>query len=409
MERALSLVHVAPKTTIDRFAARTVFSALTNFRQGCLQIALPDGSLLRFGLPHHPLCARVSVHDWRLFRRLLWEQDIGAGETYAEGWWDTDNLPALCRMFVRFHNLWNSHSWFRPFMRARNFVAWKLQRNTRSRARKNISYHYDLSNELYATFLDDTLTYSCGVFPSPQSTLAEAQRAKLDFVCQQLELQPGQRVLEIGCGWGSFAIHAARHYGVSVHGITLSRQQLELARDRVAAAGLGNAIALELRDYRDLTGTYDHIVSIEMFEAVGHEYYRQYFRTVDHCLRRGGRFFLQTITIPDQRYDRYRREFDFIKKHVFPGGVLASLERILRTTKHCTHLRLLAMRDIGPHYATTLRHWRTRFLHQLDRLQELGFDRRFCRLWEFYLASCEAAFTERHIGDAQLLFVRDAV
>ncbi|GBD27747.1 Tuberculostearic acid methyltransferase UfaA1 [bacterium HR30] len=213
-------------------------------------------------------------------------------------------------------------------------------------------------------------------------------------------------MLEVGCGWGSFAIHAAKHYGATVHGISLSQKQLEWARQRVLQEGLEQQIELQYLDYRDVNGQYDHVVSIEMFEAVGHEYYRDFFTAVDRCLRPGGRFFLQTITIPDQRYDAYRREFDFIKKHIFPGGLLASLERILSTTKKYTRLRPLGMRDIGPHYAATLRAWRQRFLQALPKVYGLGFEPYFARLWEFYLASCEAAFATGHIGDAQMVFER---
>ncbi len=393
----------------DQQAAQVLFESLVRAKlPRTLDIQLPDGSSTTFGPQPTQNPVRLAVHRWEVFRRVLWEQDIGAGETYGEGWWDTNDLVGLCRMLLRSQELWTAPSWARALFRLVHWVRWKSQRNSLRGSQTNIAYHYDLSNEFYRLFLDETLTYSCAWFHNEETSLAEAQRAKLDYACHQLQLQPGQRVLEIGCGWGSFALHAATHYGVEVHGISLSRKQLELAQERAAEAGLGDRCRFDYVDYRNVQGTYDHVVSIEMFEAVGHEYYRHFFKAVDRCLRPGGRFFLQTITIPDQRYDRYRREFDFIKKHIFPGGLLASLARILETTKQHTQLRLLAMRDIGTHYTRTLHEWRQRFLAALPQVRALGFDTRFARLWEFYLASCEAAFAERHIGDAQLLFERQS-
>ncbi|MCX8072810.1 MAG: cyclopropane-fatty-acyl-phospholipid synthase family protein [Candidatus Binatia bacterium] len=384
-----------------------VLSGLASLESGTLKLHLPDGTQHTLGRGTPML--QVQIHRWETFRRILWEQDIGAGESYAEGWWDTNDLAQLCRLFVRADSaLWNQRSVVKSLLRLPRAVSWALQRNTRSGSRRNIAHHYDLSNDFYRLFLDSSLTYSCALFDPPSLSLEQAQHAKLEFVCRQLGIQPGERVLEIGCGWGSFALHAAKHFGAFVHGISLSQKQLELARERCSAAGISDQVRLDFLDYRDLTGTYDHVVSIEMFEAVGHEYYPAFFTAVDRCLRPGGKFFLQTITIPDQRYDAYRREFDFIKKHIFPGGLLASLHRILWATKHYTQLRLLFFRDIGPHYARTLRTWREQFLQHLPQVQALGFDRYFTRLWEFYLASCEAAFAAAHIGDAQLIFERRA-
>jgi cyclopropane-fatty-acyl-phospholipid synthase len=283
-----------------------------------------------------------------------------------------------------------------------------LHANRPARSARNIQYHYDLSNDLYQLFLDDSLTYSCAVFEPADLSLAQAQTRKIDQICRRLELRPGLALLEIGSGWGAFAIHAARHYGCRVTSLTLSRQQLELARERVAAAGLEAAVDIRLCDYREISGSFDRIVSIEMFEAVGYEYYRVFFEQCDRLLRPGGRMFLQTITVPDQRFERYRREFDWIRKYIFPGGLLASAHAIATALMRYTDLRIEWMQDIGPHYARTLRCWRERFLARRAEVDRLGFDERFHRMWEFYLASCEAAFATRHIGDVQMLLRRPA-
>jgi cyclopropane-fatty-acyl-phospholipid synthase len=278
--------------------------------------------------------------------------------------------------------------------------------NTLRGSRRNIGRHYDLSNDLYRVFLDESMTYSCGVFTSPTDTLEEAQRAKLDGICRRLGLQRGQHVLEIGSGWGSFAMHAAQHYGCRVTSITLSAEQQRLATERIAAAGLSDLVDIQFRDYRKMTGLFDHIISIEMLEAVGYEYFATFFRACDRLLKQHGRMFLQTITVPDQRFDSYRREFDWIRKYIFPGGCLASVAAVNETLKRHTTLQMEWMREIGTHYAPTLRHWRERFFAKLPEVRRLGFDDRFIRMWEFYLASCEAGFATRYIGDVQMVLSR---
>jgi cyclopropane-fatty-acyl-phospholipid synthase len=281
-----------------------------------------------------------------------------------------------------------------------------MRANTLRGSRRNIHAHYDLSNELFQIFLDDSMTYSSAVFPSESSTLDEGQLEKLDGICRKLDLDEGDHILEIGSGWGSFAMHAASQYGCRVTTLTLSEEQQTLARQRIREAGLENRIDVQLRDYRAMTGQFDHIVSIEMFEAVGFRYYGAFFGACERLLKPHGRMFLQSITIPDQRFDTYRRDFDWTRKYIFPGSLLASIQGIADALKRRTTLRIDSMTDIGPDYARTLRMWRERFLGRVEEVRRLGFDDRFIRMWEFYLATCEASFAARYIGNVQMILTR---
>jgi cyclopropane-fatty-acyl-phospholipid synthase len=277
--------------------------------------------------------------------------------------------------------------------------------NTREGSARNVHAHYDLGNAFYRLFLDDeTLAYSCAYWPDGRTTsLAAAQRAKLDLLCDALELSPRDHLLEIGCGWGGMAIHAARTRGCRVTAITVSREQHELARARVAAAGLADRVAIELRDYRDVSGSFDKIVSIEMLEQVGYEYLPRYFDTCARLLAPGGRLAVQTITMPDERFEAYRSRVDWMQTYVFPGTLIPSLGAIRAA---CAPFSLVDSRDIGPHYAPTLRAWRERFVASLPAVRALGFDTPFIRTWLLYLAFSEAAFSERTLGDHHLLFAR---
>jgi len=387
-----------------RLAARAVLRALAAWHGGTLTLELPDGSVRTFGDGGDPRVS-VGIKDWRVFWRFLTTSDVGAGEAYMDGELTTSDLVALCQLCLLASSIEQRSAWGLP-ARLRHAALRIAHANTLTGSRRNIRHHYDLSNDLYQLFLDDSMMYSCALFEHDDDTLAAAQRKKLDDICQRLELMPGHHVLEIGSGWGAFALHAAGQYGARVTSITLSEQQLALARQRVAEAGLSSQVDIQLRDYRQVTGLFDRIVSIEMFEAVGYEYYGAFFSTCSRVLKPGGRMFLQTITIPDQRFDRYRRDYDFIKKYIFPGGVLASLTGITAALKRHTDMRVDWLRDIGLSYAKTLHCWRERFLSHLPEVRQLGFDDRFIRMWEFYLASCEAAFSIRHIGDAQMILVK---
>jgi cyclopropane-fatty-acyl-phospholipid synthase len=276
-----------------------------------------------------------------------------------------------------------------------------LRRNTRAGSRRNIAAHYDLGNDFFALFLDASMMYSCALFEDPAATLAEAQRAKLDAVCRKLALGPGDHVLEIGTGWGGFALHAASRYGCRVTTTTISRNQHELARERVRAAGLEARVTLLLEDYRDLRGRYDKLVSIEMIEAIGHQYFGEFFRRCDALLAPGGRMLLQAITIADQRYEAARDEVDFIKRYIFPGCCIPSVTALARAMTASSTLRIEHLEDIGPHYATTLARWRDNLLGNAARVRALGLPESFLRMWVFYLCYCEAGFAERALGDVQ--------
>jgi len=390
----------------DRVAARAVLAAMRRWHAGALTLVLPDGERVHIGDAERPPEVTVTIRDWTFFRRVLAAGDIGVGESYMAGEFTASDLVKMCQLFLRDESLTpHRTAWTLPARAWHRALQW-ARANTLRGSRRNIQAHYDLSNDLYRLFLDENLLYSCAVYARNGESLEEAQQRKVDEICRQLALEPGMEVLEIGCGWGALALHAAAIYGCRVTGITLSDQQLALARERVAAAGLADRVRLELCDYRHASGRFDRIVSIEMFEAVGYENYAPFFRACSDLLAPWGRMLLQTITVPDQRFDAYRREFDWIRKYIFPGGLLASVAAILDTVRRHTDLRLEWLRDIGPHYAPTLRAWRERFLANLPAVSHLGFDERFVRMWEFYLASCEAAFAVRHIGDAQLVLAK---
>jgi cyclopropane-fatty-acyl-phospholipid synthase len=392
-----------------RIAARLVLAPLARWRAAALSLTLPDGRVLDLGDRCAPLRATVRVKEWRFFWRALTGGDIGVGESYMAGEWECDDLVALCRVFLRDQTILNYRSGWTLLARLHHVYLRIARANTLAGSRRNIAYHYDLSNALYRLFLDDSMMYSCAVFARDGMSLEEAQRHKIDEICRRLALQPGHEVLEIGSGWGAFAIHAARAYGCRVTSLTLSEEQQRLARERVAAAGVEAQVDIRLCDYRAIEGQFDRIVSIEMFEAVGYEYYGAFFGQCARLLKPGGTMFLQTIYKPDQGFDAYRRGFDWIRKYIFPGSLLASVHGITGALKHHTDLRIEWMQEIGPYYARTLRAWRERFLSRLAEVRRLGFDDRFIRMWEFYLASCEAGFAARYLGDVQMILARPVV
>ena len=389
-----------------RVAAASVLRPLARLQAGALSITLPDDSVMHFGDPASSARTAVHVKKWRVFWRMLTAADIGAGESYMDGDWDCTDLVTLCRWFMRDASLLPTGS---PWMWPARLMHRALRRahaNTLTGSRRNIRSHYDLSNDLYRLFLDDSMTYSSAVFQDDRQSLEDAQSHKIDAICRRLALAPRHHLLEIGSGWGALAIHAAQQYGCRVTSITLSEQQLAFARERVAAAGLSDRVDIRLCDYRQVRGTYDRIVSVEMLEAVGHAFYGTFFGQCGRLLTSDGRMLLQTICVPDQRFAAYQSDFDWIRKYVFPGGALASVHAVLDAVKAHTPLRLAWLEEIGPHYARTLQLWRERFRRQVGAVRGLGFDERFVRMWDFYLASCEAAFAERAIGNVQMMFTR---
>ena len=391
-----------------RLAAKLVLAPLLRWTGGAVTLSLPDGTVREVGDRTAAPPVTVAVRDWKFFWRVLTAGDIGVGESYMAGEWQCSDLVELCRCFVRDQSMLRYRSpWTLP-ARWWHALLRRTRANTLAGSRRNIQYHYDLSNDLYRLFLDESMTYSCAIFEPAEVSLEDAQQQKIDQICRRLRLAPGLEVLEIGSDWGTFAIHAARSYGCRVTSLTLSDQQLQLARARVVAAGLASSVDVRLCDYRQMTGRFDRVVSIEMFEAVGYEHYGAFFGQCSRLLKPDGRMLLQTITMRDQRFDEYRRDFDWIRKYIFPGSLLASVAAIARALKEHTDLRIEWMREIGPYYARTLRCWRERFLRQLPAVRALGFDERFIRMWEFYLASCEAGFSTRYIGDVQIELAKPA-
>lgn len=410
MNKAEAVVASSPRVRLrDRVAAKLVLGQLARWKGGALTVSLPDGASLELGDAASAHRARVTVRDWKFFWRALTAGDIGVGESYMAGEWECDDLVQLCRMFVRDQSMLEYRSAWTLLARVRHALLRVAHANTLRGSRRNIQYHYDLSNHLYRLFLDESMMYSCAVFERPDMTLEEAQHHKIDEICRRLDLAPGMHVLEIGSGWGGFAIHAARHYGCRVTSLTLSDEQLTLARERVAAAGTEALVDIRLCDYRAISGSFDRIVSIEMFEAVGYEYYGAFFSRCSQVLKPNGKMFLQTIYKADQGFEAYRRSFDWTRKYIFPGSLLASVYGITGALKHHTEMRIEWMRDIGLHYTHTLRTWRERFMQRLPEVRQLGFDDRFIRMWEFYLASCEAGFATRYIGDVQMILARPAI
>ncbi|MEP0774980.1 MAG: class I SAM-dependent methyltransferase [Acidobacteriota bacterium] len=382
-------------------AWRRVRDALGRLPEGSLHLLLPDGSSERFGPGEGP-SVTLEVSSWRLFRRLALAGDVGFGEGYMAGEWRTDDLPGLLRLFIRAGQEVQGVARGTAALRLARRLLHLSRRATRSGSRRNVAAHYDLSNDFYRFWLDPSMTYSCAIFAHPEEPLELAQRRKLERVARLAGLGAGQRVLEIGCGWGSF-LELAASRGCDALGLTLSPAQASHARARLAAAGLPARV--ELVDYRDCGGVFDAVVSIEMLEAVGHARLPEFFAALDRLLAPGGVAVIQSITIPDHRYRAYRRNPDFIQKHIFPGGHLPSLAAIAAALVP-TRLVIDSLENIGPHYALTLRRWREAFLEQRPAIRALGFDDTFLRRWEYYLAYCEAGFAERVLGDLQLTLRR---
>ena len=390
------------------FLARLILGRLAGITSGTLTLVGEEGEEHVFGRSLEGIPpASIRVHDARFWKAVATCGSVGAGEAFAKGWWSSDDLTAVIRLFVRNrHALAGLESGLARLSRPFRGLYHRLRRNTESGSRENISAHYDLSNDFFRLFLDESMTYSCGIFESPESTLCEASEAKIDRICRKLELGPEDHLLEIGTGWGAFAIHAAREYGCRVTTTTISREQHELATQRVREAGLEDRITLLLEDYRRLEGTYDKLVSVEMIEAVGHEYLGEFFARCASLLRPEGVMCLQAITIADQLYDEARRSVDFIKRHIFPGSCIPSVTALASAMTGSSDLRVVHLEAIGAHYPRTLAEWNRNLAANADAARALGFDDELLRLWEFYFCYCEGGYTERQLDDVQMILAR---
>jgi len=395
---------------VDRLARRLVLNKLAGIRGG--EITLRDRhGVVRVGEPDG-LNARIDVRDIRFYRQVAVGGGLAAAASYLQGDWECDDLTTLFRILADDRNesvTAGVNAWIAGVRQLGDRLYHRWRSNSRAGARRNIHAHYDLGNDFFGLWLDDTWAYSCGVFPHAQATLREASLEKFDRVCHKLDLQPRDHLLEIGSGWGGLAIHAASHFGCRVTTTTISKQQFDLAKERIVEAGVADRVTILPKDYRDLTVPnnsckYDKLVSIEMIEAVGHEYFDAYFGKCAELLKPDGTCVLQAIVMPEAQYAKYLKSVDFIQRYVFPGGCLPSVGAMLASAGRTTKFRLAHVEDFGAHYAETLRHWRRAFEEQIAEVRRLGYSEELIRLWRYYLSYCEAAFEDRHVGCVQMQF-----
>ena len=389
---------------IDRLAETSVRSKLAALKGGLL--TLIDGKHTSVHGEEGGIDVTVTILNPRFYRAIALGGHVGAAESYAEGIWTTEDLTSLVRLFVCNREVLDGmETGMARLVQPLRQLLHSKNRNTESGSRRNIRAHYDLGNNFFREFLDETMTYSAGIFDKPESTLKEASIAKYDRLCRKLSLSPEDHVIEIGSGWGGFAIHAAQNYGCKITTTTISEEQYTLGKLRIQDAGLGDRITILLQDYRKLTGTFDKLVSIEMIEAVGHHYFESFFNQCSHLLAPHGLAAIQGITIQDRFYESARKEVDFIKRYIFPGSCIPSITA-LSTAASITDLRLVHLEDLTPHYAETLRRWRARFLGRWDRIEAQGFDEYFKKIWEFYFCYCEGGFDEAALGSLQFLYAK---
>ncbi|MFN8392779.1 MAG: DUF1365 family protein [Bdellovibrionota bacterium] len=394
-------------TLFERACMAVLNRSLRKLRQGLLHVELPSGARTSFGGDRAAPAAQMRIRDWAFFSRVLFGGDVAFGECYTEQMWDTDDLTAVLNFFAQNVQYFNDRNLLSTKLRQfLNACAHRTRKNTTRGSRANIPAHYDLGNELFGRFLDNRLVYSCAVFRSPNDTLEKAQEHKLQDMIRKARLAEHHHVLEIGSGWGAFAIEAARQTGCRVTTITLSEEQLLHAQEAVRAAGLQDRIQVLLCDYREIEGKYDRIVSIEMLEAVGHQYLVEFFEVCQRLLTDDGVLALQCITVADQNYESYRRSCDWIQKYIFPGGHCPSLTSVCNAAAACSSFVVEHVENIGPNYARTLREWRSRFEARSDELRALGYDERFQRMWRYYLSYCEAGFATRSLGTLQLVLTQ---
>lgn len=393
---------------LQRTGRNALLGQLKHLKHG--EIAVVEaGQVQRFG-KHTPECslsATVEVVHPQFWADAAFGGTTGAGEAYIHGHWRSDDLVALVRIMVLNRDIMQDMEGGLAFLTSplRRIFHW-MNRNSKDGSRKNIAAHYDLGNDFFQLFLDDTMAYSCGIFEAPEATLKEASLAKFEAVCRKLQLKPSDHLVEIGTGWGGLAIRAAKKYGCRVTTTTISKEQYAMAKERVAAEGLSDRIDLRLDDYRDLTGHYDKLVSIEMIEAVGHQFLDTYIAKCASLLKPNGAMLIQAITIQDQIYNDALKSVDFIQRFVFPGSFIPCVTAITDAVTRATDMKIYHLEDIGPHYATTLRMWRENFFANIGKVRALGYPEEFIRLWDYYLCYCEGGFAERQLGDVHMLMVK---
>ncbi|NUN70803.1 MAG: class I SAM-dependent methyltransferase [Bacteroidetes bacterium] len=385
---------------------------LSGLTKGSLTITMPDGEVIRIGGGDGSVKATLQIRNSDMFRKSILYGDIGFGESYVDGDWDTDSVTNFISWWIlNYENnpaLSGSRRKFSPmgFLQFLDRIGHLFRSNTKSGARKNIADHYDLSNDFYSLWLDPSMTYSSAHFRNGASTLEEGQFQKYDRLCRKLRLSADDHVLEIGSGWGGFAVHAVKHYGCRITTITISKEQFAYAQERFIREGVADRVEIKLMDYRDVTGEFDKIVSIEMLEAVGHEFLPAYFGKVQQLLKQNGIAGFQVITSPDARYDEFRKGVDFIQTHIFPGTLLPSIKAMNDAVHRTGEMHLIDLKDFGKDYARTLALWREEFNRKLTKVKELGFDDRFIRKWNYYLSYCEAGFAMRNISVVQMIYSR---
>ncbi len=405
-DHALTQAPALSGNAIDRLLRAQLIKQMAKLQHGHLHLTDAHGQV-ELGDASSELHVRIQVLDPAFYRAVAANGSVGAGESYMDGQWCCDNLVGLIQLLVRNRDLLDGMETGMARLGGMALKAWHaLRQNTRDGSRRNIAAHYDLGNDFFSLFLSPDLMYSSALWTDEHDTLEAASTRKLARICQQLQLKPGDRVIEIGTGWGGFALHAARHHGCHVTTTTISKEQHALAEQRVKAAGLQDRITLLLEDYRDLTGTYDKLVSIEMVEAIGAPYLDTYFGQLGRLLKPDGLGLIQAITIEDHRYEQAVKSVDFIKRFIFPGSFIPSVNALLAAKTRASDLALIGLDDFGLSYARTLQAWRERFMAQLSQVRAQQFDERFIRMWAFYLAYCEGGFRERSIGVAHLLLAK---
>ncbi|CAM3779444.1 MULTISPECIES: SAM-dependent methyltransferase [Pseudoalteromonas] len=403
MEKVSSLESGQSHDWLIKVYKKLVFGAFNSLKVG--HITLVHGNeVVHFGDHQSKLKVQLTVHDALMYKAFALSGSVGAGESYILGHWDCDNLTALIEIFAinqaELDAFEKKFAFFSNlYFRLNHFK----NKNSQHGSKKNIVAHYDLGNDLYSSFLSTEMLYSCAVYPTKEATLEQAQSYKLDLICQQVDLQQGDTVIEIGTGWGAFAIHAATHYGCHVTTTTISDEQHAYVAQKIAELGLADKITLLKQDYRLLEGRYDKLVSIEMIEAVGHEFLPGFFQKCNALLKDSGAMLIQAITIGDQRYQHYLKNSDFIQQYIFPGGCLPCIDEMNKQIKQQTDMVVHSIKDIGVHYARTLADWRTRFIASWPEIDKVKFDQRFYRLWLFYLAYCEGAFRTRATSTVHLV------